>query len=149
MVWILQHYTGKSLPWFQRFEIKSAVSQTCFILLAPFFKVWTHRVFLLWVWMIFRSYFPDSRGKSCSEMNNELCFFITVVRAAFHENVHSKYWYSQRYFDDTEMMRPKQVQLLLYKITRDFMNSMYRKVTTLLFPRNNVIYLPSSLFWIL
>lgn len=37
-------------------------------------------------------------------MNNELCFFIIVVGDAFHENVHFKYWYSQGYFDDTEMM---------------------------------------------
>lgn len=52
----------KSLPWFHRFGIMSAVSQICFILLALFFKVWTHRVFLVGVWMIFRSYFPDSKG---------------------------------------------------------------------------------------
>lgn len=95
MVWIRQHYTGKSLPWFHRFEIKSAISKMCFILLALFFKVWTQRVFLLWVWMNFSSYFPDWKGKYGSEINNELCFFITVVRAAFHENVHSEYWYSK------------------------------------------------------
>lgn len=42
---------------------------------------------------------------------------------------------SQSYFDDTAMMLPKQVQFLLYKITRDITNSTYGKVTTLLYPK--------------
>lgn len=45
----------------------------------------THSIFAVGT----NDYFPDSKGKYGSEMNNELCFFITVARAAFHENAHS------------------------------------------------------------
>lgn len=85
--------------------------------------------------MIFKSYFPDSKGKYGIERNNEPCFFITVFRLPFHENVYSKYWHNQSCFDDAKMTWPKKVPILIYKITRSIMNSTYVKVTHFLYPK--------------
>lgn len=85
--------------------------------------------------MIFRSYFPDSKGKYGIDRNNEPCFFITVFRPPFHENVYSKYWYNQSYFDNAKMTWPNQVQILVNKITRSIVNFMYVKVTHFLYPK--------------
>lgn len=93
--------------------------------------------------MNFSSYFPDWKGKYGSEINNELCFFYYSCQSCISWKRTLGVLIQQRYFDDTEMVWPKQVQFLLYKTTRDVMNSMYGKVTTLLYPRNDPIYLPS------
>lgn len=65
--------------------------------------------------MIFKSYFPGSKGKYGIERNNEPCFFITVFRLPFHENVYSKYQYNESYFDDAKMTWQKKFKYLYIK----------------------------------